>query len=557
MTEVKAMSASLDEVENAPLTEDEKAYRQQVNKALIEAKGTQMTEEQKNRLDLLAKQKAALDEKEKKYEEAVKQQQASDAKIPFKFIFDYSTTQSSDSKAPRGRVEVVTNRMLVTHPDYGLDIIRTLIDTYRNKPVPTAAEIKEYEQLLAQRKPGDKVDAYFDRLETKVTDYTRMFEFVIPRDHYSNYGPHDVQNYINWATYHLTSKNDEITDTSEELKNDIIEAHLSDPDLRFMEGLSDMKKDFVAQFTDIIGELRPMALFIKYAGNKVLLDHKDEDGEVVKGLINYICDYVLDTDAMGNTIEEKFKIFGFDPEFYLKPEEEKAMKEWVKVHGEPKDWQLFGLMETKDIRETKGLDEKQIEQQIQKRMMELKTLIGDPSRGIYGLASYWKRLHPDMTPSAQTLVDNLRAARKKAILTNEEGVQIYSAKDKQAGYVYLSIQDAMVSGLLKRTLPEEVLDDTTDWQLNGLTENDIKEKFATTPIEGTEVPLEVSYPILLIIADYMKHFHGDDSKVSLTGQWENAFLTKVRTSGQLIKLIQAAEYLEMPRLANLFKNVRT
>ena len=547
MTEVKAMSASLDEVENAPLTEDEKAYRQQVNKQLIEAKGAQLTEEQKNRLDILAKQKAALDEKEKKYEEAVKQQQASDAKIPFKFIFDYSTTQSSDSKAPRGRVEVVTNRMLVTHPDYGLDIIRTLIDTYRNRPAPTAAEIKEYETLLAQRKPGDKVDAYFDRLETKVTDYTRMFEFVIPRDHYSNYGPHDVQNYINWATYHLESKNDEITDTSEEIKNDVIEAHLADPDLRFMEGLSDMKKDFVAQFTDIIGELRPMALFIKYAGNKVLLDHKDEDGEMVKGLINYICDYILDTDAMGTTIEEKFKIFGFDPEFYLKPEEEKAMKEWVQANGEPKDWQLFGILETK------GLDEKQIQQ----RMTELKTLIGDPSRSIYGLASYWKRLNPDITPSTQTLIDNLRAARKKTIFTNDKGVQVYSAKNKQSGYIYLSIQDAMVSGLLKRTLGEEVLDDTTDWQLNGLTENDIKEKFATTPIEGAEVPLEISYPVLLIIADYMKHFQGDDSKISLTGQWENAFLTKVRASGQLINLIQAAEYLEMPKLANLFKNVRT
>lgn len=545
MTEVKSTFASLEETEGAPLTVDEKNYRQLAKKQLIEFTGTQLTNEQKNRQDELKKQLAALDEKEKKYQEHIKQQQESDAKIPFKFIFEYpATSQSTDAKAHRGRVEVKTNRMLVTHPVYGLEVITTIIETYRNKPVPTAAEIKEYETLLAQRKPEDKVDEKFDRLETKVTDYMRTFEYLIPARYYQNFGPEAVQDYINWANLHLTSKNDEITDTTQEIKNDIWETYLSDPDLRFMEGLSDMKKNFVDQLSDIIGSLRPMALFVKYMGNKIILGYKEDD-ENIPGLVDFMCNYVLNTDASGTTTQEKFQIFNFDKEFYITPEEEKAMKAWVDAHGEPKDYQLFGFLETKGL----------TPEEIRAREVELKTLIGDPSRGIYGLASYWKRLNPDVNSALQTLIDNLRMARKQTIYTNDRGIQAYAAKNKQAGYVYLSIRDAMASGLIKRSLPEDILDDTGDWALANQSEAEIKEKFATTPVEGVEFPVEIPYELLLIIADYMKHFQGDDSRVSATGQWETSFLSKIRTSGQVANLIRAAEYLEMPRLANLFKTV--
>jgi hypothetical protein len=426
----------------APTTDQRSQYLQLKNEANeIEQAGTFRTDRAvEQHLTEIKKGIAAFEEMDSTYLKESKLAAEADSKIPFKFKFMFP---DGDFK------ELVTNRYIVTHPLFGLDAIRAVIKGVGDAPAPTEAELKEYKEL-ASSNSASEMSARYEILDTKITNNAKRYEWEIPSEYADFFNDTDVNLYLKWATAHLYCIPEDkmynpydLTDTTVAIKSDFLDEYLSPTDTKIFDSLApisekhqdelkkllsivqneDAKDDVLIQTItklrteierikakDTISSIRPMALFVKYMGNGILLGHKDEDGELVPGLIDFIRDIILYyADEKG-----MMRLLNYDEKFIINDKEIAAIRKWTVDHktAEPTDDQIFGKINTT------GLDDKEVAA----KREELKELVGDESKDIYGLASYATRLNMNaiVSVNAPSALPTISSAQKTLPATTEK-----------------------------------------------------------------------------------------------------------------------------------------
>lgn len=396
-------------------------------------------------------------------------QSIKDEKDLYKFIF------------PRENKEIVTSRLIVTHPTYGLDRIRG---------------------------------------ETKLLN-PNQWSFTEKDEIKSS----TVELYIDWITAKLKNEND-LTDTTISIEDGLIINYLSSTDYDFLRRISS-NADRKIQYTEILKKLCPLVHFIAYMGNRVLWNESD-------GLLRYIMKILLFGE-----VNEKFEIAGIGKNMIPDKTEESSMKNWIAVHGNPTNSQLI---ESKDFSYWNRL-----KNNIPVSSFSPISLPKSPSSLI--LPSFSSI---SLTASQRSeMINSLRQKRIERNFNNERGIHLSITGKRSAGIFSVSIRDAFISTTIKNALTPMIADDTKTWNLSALSIPEIENKFNTTPFAETEISLEVSsFKSLEFIVTYMKHFHGDDTSVSI-GPWEIVFLHDVQENKILDSLFNDAKYLAIKSLTDL------
>ena len=394
---------------------------------------------------------------------------------------------------PRENKEIIVKRSIVIHPIFGLD------------------------RVIAQK--NDAKSWSFDEIQSST-----------------------AQLYIDWMIAKLNNEND-VTDTSVPIEDGLIINYLSATDYDFLQTISS-NKDRKTQYTEIFKKLCPLIHFLVYLGNKMLWSESD-------GLLRYIMKILLFGD-----VTEKLEVADIKRELIPSKEEEVTMKNWIAVHGNPSDSQLF---ESKDFAYWNRL-KNNLPQTISTtstisvlqrmgssmRIPSIQPSIVIPSFSLTQINES-KRME---------IISSLRQKRIERNFNSNRGLYLSVTGKRSEGVFVLSIRDAFISATIKRILTSSIADDTKAWNLSSLNISEIENKFNTTPFAGIEVTLEVSsFKSLYFIVMYMMHYHGDDSNVSL-GSWETNFLHDVESDKMMDSVFNDAKYLAINSLVNLITEYR-
>lgn len=401
---------------------------------------------------------------------------------------------------PRENKETIVKRSIVIHPIFGLD------------------------RVIAQK--NDVKSWSFDEIQSST-----------------------VQLYIDWMIAKLNNEND-VTDTSVPIEDGLIINYLSSTDYDFLRTISS-NKDRKTQYIEISKKLCLLIHFIVYMGNKMLWSESD-------GLLRYIMKILLFGDVF-----EKLEVADIKRELIPSKDEEATMKNWIAVHGNPSDSQLF---ESRDFAYWNRL-KNNLPQTISttsmisvpQRMGSFATLPSiQPSRTSMTIPSIQPSIVIPSFSLAQIneskrmeIISSLRQKRIERNFNSNRGLYLSVTGKRSEGVFMLSIRDAFISATIKRVLTASIADDTKTWNLSNLNISEIENKFNTTPFTGIEVTLEVSsFKSLYFIVMYMMHFHGDDSHASL-GSWEDNFLRDIESDKMMDSVFNDVKYLAINSLVNL------
>ena len=403
-------------------------------------------------------------------------QSVKDEKDLYKFIF------------PRENKEIAVSRLILMHPTYGLDRIRS-----------------ETELLNPNQW------SFTEKGEIKSST---------------------VELYIDWITAKLKNEND-LTDITIPIEDGLIINYLSSTDYDFLRRISS-NADRKIQYTEILKKLCSLIHFIAYMGNRVLWNESD-------GLLRYIMKILLFGE-----VNEKFEKAGIGKNMMPDKTEESSMKDWIAVHGNPTNSQLI---EGKNFSYWNRL--KNNISLLPAASLVLPSFSSKPPAAPSSLILPSFSSVSAIVSQRSEMINSLRQKRIERNFNNERGIHLSITGKRSAGIFSVSIQDAFISTTIKNALTPSIADDTKTWNLSALSIPEIENKFNTTPFEETEISLEVSsFKSLEFIVTYMKHFHGDDTHVSI-GSWEIVFLHDVQENRILDSLFNDAKYLAINSLMKI------